>query len=213
MGILRVFFGAALSKAFRKASLSLRKEQVSRLAKSATSSRIRSHLATRMKDWSRVWEEIIGYCELCCWQQKVFGLTKYVLGVKFIRRDGNCYLSLTRPKTSSSKIVWKAGAPCLLFSRWFTSMILNKSTVWVEKSFHRRFMCRMRQFFWAIWRWFARVKCGNIKSGFWKFCDCSESNIVRLTESVDIQNSGMWLSSCYQITVLSIKKKLRKYLV
>ena len=39
----------ALSKAFRKASLSLTKEQVSRLGKSATSFRISSHLATRMK--------------------------------------------------------------------------------------------------------------------------------------------------------------------
>ena len=103
VGILIVFFVVALSKAFRKASLSLTKEQVSRSAKSATSSRVSSHLATRMKDWSRVWEGKIGYCELCCWQQNVFGLTKEVLGVKFIRRDGNWCWSLTRPKTSSSK--------------------------------------------------------------------------------------------------------------
>ena len=49
--ILRVFFFVvALSKAFRKASLSLTKEQVSRSAKSATSSRVSSHLGTRMKD-------------------------------------------------------------------------------------------------------------------------------------------------------------------
>ena len=27
------------------------------------------------------------------------------------------------------KIVWKVGAVCLLFNRWFTSGILNKSTV------------------------------------------------------------------------------------
>ena len=174
---------------------------------SATSSRTSSHLATRMKDWSRVWERKIGYWELCCWKQKVFGLTKEVLGVKFIRRDGNWCWSLTRPKTSSSKIVCEAGAPCLLFNRWFISRILNKSTVWVEKSFHRRLMCRMRQFFRVIWRWFARVKCGNITSGFWKFCGCHEINIVWFIESVDKQNSGMWLSSCYQVTVPSIKKK------
>ena len=109
-------------------------------------------------------------------------------------------------KRLRQKIVWKAGAPCLLFNRWFTSRILNKSTVWLEKSFNRRFMCRMRQFFQVIWRWFARVKCGNITSGFWKFCDGHEINIVWFTESVDKQNSGMWLSSCYQITVPSIKK-------
>ena len=39
----------ALRKTFRKTSLSFTKEQVSRLAKSTTSSRISSHLATRMK--------------------------------------------------------------------------------------------------------------------------------------------------------------------
>ena len=43
-------------------------------------------------------------------------------------------------------------------------------------------------------------------SGFWKFCDRRQSNIMRFTESVDKQNSGMWLSSCYHITVPSIKK-------
>ena len=51
-----------------------------------------------------------------------------------------------------------------------------------------------------------QVKCGNITSGFWKFCDCHEIDIVSFTESVDKQNSGMWLSSCYQITVPNIKK-------
>ena len=50
VGILRVFLWLPLSKAFRKASLSLKKEQYSRLAKFAMSSRISSHLATRMKD-------------------------------------------------------------------------------------------------------------------------------------------------------------------
>ena len=189
-------------------------EGTSLTIKSATSSRTSSHLATRMKDWSRVWEGKIGYCELCCWQQNVFGLTKEVLGVQFIRRDGNWCWSLTRPKTSSSKIVWKAGAPCLLFNRWFTSRILNKSTVWVEKSFHRRFMCRMRQFFRVIWRVILPVLNVEIlRVVFWKFCDCHEINIVWFTESVDKQNSAMWLSSCYQITVPSIKKTLRKYLV
>ena len=49
-------FLAALSKVFRKASISLIKEQFSRLAKSAVSNIF----------WYFVWK--IGYCELCCWQ-------------------------------------------------------------------------------------------------------------------------------------------------
>ena len=64
-------FLAAFSKVFRKASLSLMREQFSRLAKSAASS-IFSYFvsvrATRVKDWSRAWDRKIGYCELCCWQ-------------------------------------------------------------------------------------------------------------------------------------------------
>ena len=107
------------------------------------------------------------------------------------------------------KIVWKAGAPCLLFNRWFTSRILNKSTVWLEKSFHRRFRCRMRQFFRVIWRVILPVLNVEIlRVVFWKFCDCHEINIVWFTESVDKQNWGMWLSSCYQATVSSIKRNV-----
>ena len=49
-------FLAALSKVFRKTSITLIKEQVSRLAKSAVSNIF----------WYFVWK--IGYCELCCWQ-------------------------------------------------------------------------------------------------------------------------------------------------
>ena len=64
-------FLAALSKVFRKASISLIKEQFSRLAKSAVSNifwYFVSFRATRVKDWSRARDWKIGYCELCCWQ-------------------------------------------------------------------------------------------------------------------------------------------------
>ena len=37
---------------------------------------------------------------------------------------------------------------------------------WVEKSPMWRFMWRKREFYGVIWRCFARVKCGNIMSGF-----------------------------------------------
>ena len=70
VGCLGVFL-AALNKVFRKASLSLMKEQFSRLSKSAASNIISyfvSFRATMVKDWSRAWDEKIGYYELCCWQ-------------------------------------------------------------------------------------------------------------------------------------------------
>ena len=65
---LRFFFLApALSKVFRKASSSLMKEQSSRLSKSAASnifSYFVSFRATRVKDWSRVRDGKIGYCNI-----------------------------------------------------------------------------------------------------------------------------------------------------
>ena len=37
-------------------------------------------------------------------------------------------------------------------------------------------MWRKREFYGVIWRRFARVKCGNIMSGFGKCCDCRENS-------------------------------------
>ena len=39
-------------------------------------------------------------------------------------------------------------------------------------------MWRKREFYGTIWRWFARVKCGNIMSGFRKCCDCRVSRLL-----------------------------------
>ena len=47
-----------------------------------------------------------------------------------------------------------------------------------RKVYFRRFMWRKRAFFLVILRCFARVKCGNIMSGFWKCCDCRESDFI-----------------------------------
>ena len=61
------FLAPALSKVFRKASLSLMKEQSSWLSKSAASnifSYFVSFRATRVKDWSRVRDGKIGYCNI-----------------------------------------------------------------------------------------------------------------------------------------------------
>ena len=74
--------------------------------------------------------------------------------------------------------MWKAGAVCLLFNRWFISGILTKSTVLVEKSSMWRFMWRKWEFYGVIWRCFARVKCRNIMSGCGKCCDCRERHLL-----------------------------------
>ena len=55
--------------------------------------------------------------------------------------------------------MWKAGAVCLLFNRWFTSGILNKSTV----SESRKVPCD--------------DLCGESES-FTKCCDCRESHLL-----------------------------------
>ena len=68
-------------------------------------------------------------------------------------------------------------ARALLFSRWFTSGILNKLCE-SEKVSMPRFMWRKREFIGVIWQCFARVKCGNIMSGFRKCCDCHESHLL-----------------------------------
>ena len=86
------FFLAACSKVFRKASLSLMKEQVSRLAKSAVVQYVtvfRLILAKRVKHWSRAWDGKASYCELWCGRWRVSGLKKEHLGVKTIRREQN----------------------------------------------------------------------------------------------------------------------------
>ena len=63
------FFLAFCSKVFQKASLSLMKEQVSRLGKSAVVQYVtvfRLILAKRVKHWSRAWDGKASYCELWC---------------------------------------------------------------------------------------------------------------------------------------------------
>ena len=71
------FFLAACNKVFRKASLSLMKEQVSRLAKSAVVQYVtvfRLILAKRVKHWSRAWGIILRalmWAVTSLWPQKV----------------------------------------------------------------------------------------------------------------------------------------------
>ena len=63
---------------------------------------------------------------------------------------------MTKPKTLL-KIVWKAGAPCLLFKT--AGLHLRSWINWLcEKSFHVTIYRRKREFFQVIWRCFAHVK-------------------------------------------------------
>ena len=48
---------------------------------------------------------------------------------------------------NSSKIVWKVGAVCLLFNLWFTSGILNKSTVSESRKVPYDDLCGQRESF------------------------------------------------------------------
>ena len=78
----------------------------------------------------------------------------------------------------SKKLFGKAGALCLLFDRWlYPGFWINRLCEWRKVSM-RLCVWRKRDFFGVIWRCFARVKCGNIMSGFRKCCDCRESHCV-----------------------------------
>ena len=147
------------------------KKQVSRLAKSAASN-IFSCLVSFGYTGERLipglrWKDRILRALLLA--EKSFWPHKVVSGEKSTAARWKLMLI-----SDQAKDLVKAEAPCLLFNRWFTSGILNKSTVWVEKSSMRRFMWRKREFFGVIWRCFARVKCGNIMSGFY----CRESHLL-----------------------------------
>ena len=92
----------------------------------------------------------------------------------------------------SKKLFGKAGALCLLFDRWFISGILNKSTVWVEKSFHATMCVEKARFFrsnltmfrpcqmWKYYEWFSEVLWLPRKS----LCDLSRA----LTDETNVAN-------------------------
>ena len=92
----------------------------------------------------------------------------------------------------SKKLFGKAGALCVLFDRWFISGILNKSTVWVEKSFHATMCVEKARFFrsnlamfrpcqmWKYYEWFSEVLWLPRKS----LCDLSRA----LTDETNVAN-------------------------
>ena len=116
--------------------------------------------------------------------EKLLDITSFVVAVKSlwphkVGARGEIYsarwkLMLISDQAKDLKIVLKAGraaAPCLLFNHWFTSGILNKSTVWVEKSFHVTIYVETARILRSDLTMFPRVKCGNIMSGFRKCCE------------------------------------------
>ena len=152
-----VFFLMIFS-VFRKASLSHMKGQVSRLAKPAVVQYVtvfRLILAKRVKHWSRDWDGKASYCELWCGRWRVFGLKKKLLGVKTIRQEQNWCWFLTRPASM-----------CPFQNGSFTFGILNKSTE--SAKFTCDDLCGEIESYWerVMWRYFARIKCGNIVSGW-----------------------------------------------
>ena len=69
---------SGLRKVFRKASLGLWRNKChdwKSLLRPISSGISSTSLAAEVKDWSWAREGKIGYCELCFWRQRVFGLT------------------------------------------------------------------------------------------------------------------------------------------
>ena len=190
---------------FRKASLSHMKEQVSRLAKPAVVQYVtvfRLILAKRVKHWSRDWDGKASYCELWCGRWRAFGLKQKLLGVKTIRQEQNWCWFLTRPASM-----------CPFQNGSFTSGILNKSTE--SAKFTCDDLCGEIESYSerVMWWYFARIKCGNIVSG-WLWIVLSVPRtwlIVWFPEVVDRQISGMSWRSCYKNIVYKHETSLEVF--
>ena len=129
------------SKVFRKASLSLMKEQVSRLAKSAVVQYVtvfRLILAKRVKHWSRAWDGKASYCELWCGRWRVSGLKKPVCGSQIY--SARAKLKLISDQARDLVKNCFEGRPLRSFQNGSTSSgILDKSTV------SAKFTCRVKR--------------------------------------------------------------------
>ena len=96
----------------------------------------------------------------------------------------------------SKKLFGKVGTPCLLFDHWFISGILNKSTVWVENSFHATMCVEKARFFWSNLTMFRPCQMWKYYEWFWEvlwlprksLCDLpkaltDETNVVNVEPS------------------------------
>ena len=134
MVVVSGFFYAAFNKVFRKASLSLMKEQVSRLAKSAA-----SNIFSYFVSFSYTGERLILGFRRKDWILRAINLLLPVksLWPHKLSPSGQIYsarsklmLTSDQAKELFKKNVWMVGSSMTpLQNRWFTSEILNKSTV------------------------------------------------------------------------------------
>ena len=100
----------------------------------------------------------------------------------------------------SKNLFWRPASMCPFQNGSSTSGILNKSTV--SAKFTCDDLCGESESYWerVMWWYFARIKCGNIVSG-WLWIGLSVPRtwlIVWFPEVVDRQISGMSWRSCYK---------------
>ena len=100
----------------------------------------------------------------------------------------------------SKNLFWRPTSMCPFQNGLSTSRILNKSTV--SAKFTCDDLCGESENYWerVMWWYFARIKCGNIVSG-WLWIVLSVPRtwlIVWFPEVVDRQISGMSWRSCYK---------------
>ena len=110
-------------------------------------------------------------------------------------------------------LFWRPASMCPFQNGSSTSGILNKSTV--SAKFTCDDLCGESESYWerVMWWYFARIKCGNIVSG-WLWIVLSVPRtwlIVWFPEVVDRQISGMLWRLCYKNIVHKHKKALRVF--
>ena len=100
----------------------------------------------------------------------------------------------------SKNLFWRPASMCPFQNGLSTSRILNKSTV--SAKFTCDDLCGESENYWerVMWWYFARIKCGNIVSGWlWIVLSVPQTwLIVWFPEVVDRQISGMSWRSCYK---------------
>ena len=125
------FFLAACSNVFRKASLNLLKEQVSRLARSAIvqyATVFRLILAKRVKHWSRAWDGKVSYCELWCGGDESLASKSSFQGSKLFG-ESKIDADFWPGQTLNKNLFWRPASMCLFQKGSSTSGILYILTV------------------------------------------------------------------------------------
>ena len=141
------------------------------------------------------------------WPQKVaFRSQNYLVRAKLM-------LISDQARNQSKNLFRRPASMCPFQNGSSTSRILNKSTV--SAKFTCDDLCGESESYWerVMWWYFARIKCGNIVSG-WLWIVLSVPRtwlIVWFPEVVDRQISGMLWRLCYKNIVHKHKKALRVF--